>query len=283
MAKSRFGVNLEFVRHDDKPFEWGVEKAAELGYDVRRADGPLGPRAAQRGRLLPQRLDARRPVAHQARLRSRRASSSPASPPTRPLCKPEIGTEYLKQAIRFAAECGAPVVNTDEGPKRRWTTEDEDFVLMRYTLDGSGQGRRAARHPHRPRVPPAVQQAPRRAWTASTSWSKSPAIGINFDTGNATCAARTPTQWLKRVVKPPRPPARQGHLRPAIRRRARQGHRHAGRLRLRRRRDRLDAGHRDLPQGCPRDIVFSVECGTVEQAERSVAHLKPLLSAKRGA
>ena len=27
----------------------------------------------------------------------------------------------------------------------------------------------------------------------------------------------------------------------------------------------------------PRDLVLSVECGTVEQAERSVAHLKPLL------
>ena len=26
------GINLEFVRHADKPFEWGVEKAAALGY-----------------------------------------------------------------------------------------------------------------------------------------------------------------------------------------------------------------------------------------------------------
>jgi sugar phosphate isomerase/epimerase len=51
-----------------------------------------------------------------------------------PLCKPEIGTEYLKQAIRFAAECGAPVVNTDEGPKRAWTTAEEDHILMRYVL-----------------------------------------------------------------------------------------------------------------------------------------------------
>src|SRR5208283_4612278 len=51
-----------------------------------------------------------------------------------PLCKPEISVEYLKQAIRFAAECGAPVVNTDEGPKPAWTTEEEDYTLMRYTL-----------------------------------------------------------------------------------------------------------------------------------------------------
>ncbi len=28
---------------------------------------------------------------------------------------------------------------------------------------------------------------------------------------------------------------------------------------------------------CPRDIVISVECGTVAQAERSIAHLKSLL------
>ena len=33
MAKVYIGVNLEFVRHEDKPFEWAVEKAAELGYE----------------------------------------------------------------------------------------------------------------------------------------------------------------------------------------------------------------------------------------------------------
>jgi sugar phosphate isomerase/epimerase len=28
---------------------------------------------------------------------------------------------------------------------------------------------------------------------------------------------------------------------------------------------------------CPREIVFSVECGTIEQAERSIQHLKRLM------
>jgi hypothetical protein len=32
MGKIHLGVNLEFVRHADKPFEWAVAKAAELGY-----------------------------------------------------------------------------------------------------------------------------------------------------------------------------------------------------------------------------------------------------------
>ena len=33
MGKILIGINLEFVRHQDKNFEWGVAKAAELGYD----------------------------------------------------------------------------------------------------------------------------------------------------------------------------------------------------------------------------------------------------------
>ncbi|HPP52851.1 MAG TPA: TIM barrel protein, partial [Thermoguttaceae bacterium] len=47
---------------------------------------------------------------------------------------PDRHTDYLRQAIRYAAECGAPVVNTDEGIKSPWTTEEEDFVLIKYTL-----------------------------------------------------------------------------------------------------------------------------------------------------
>jgi hypothetical protein len=30
MAQILIGVNMEFVRHQDKNFEWGVEKAAVL-------------------------------------------------------------------------------------------------------------------------------------------------------------------------------------------------------------------------------------------------------------
>jgi len=32
MGKVFLGVNMEFVRHHDKPFDWGVAKAAEIGY-----------------------------------------------------------------------------------------------------------------------------------------------------------------------------------------------------------------------------------------------------------
>jgi len=32
-----------------------------------------------------------------------------------------------------------------------------------------------------------------------------------------------------------------------------------------------------VKQQCPRDVVFSVECGTPDQAARSLAHLTPLV------
>ena len=33
----------------------------------------------------------------------------------------------------------------------------------------------------------------------------------------------------------------------------------------------------DIARRCPRDLVFSVECGSIEQAERSIKHLRKLL------
>ena len=51
-----------------------------------------------------------------------------------PLGRPDVHGEYIKLAIRTAAEIGVPVVNTDEGIKAKWTSEEDDFVLIKYTL-----------------------------------------------------------------------------------------------------------------------------------------------------
>ena len=142
------------------------------------------------------------------------------------LCRPDIGADYLKQAIRFAAECGAPVVNTDEGPKPPWTTKQEDHVLMKYTLiEAAGfaenRGILIGLEPHQQysKTPDGLDRIP--------GSSKAPAIGINFDTGNAFLCGHDPYKWLEPGGHAAGAPARQGHLDPAIRRRARQGHRHA--------------------------------------------------------
>ena len=138
MARIGLGVNMEFVRHDDKCFEWGVEKAAEFGYEY------VEPMVHWGRELLSEAGYFHSVSMLDDPLRIRRACERAAigisglSAHT-PLCKPEISTEYLKQAVRFAAEIGAPVVNTDEGPKPNWTTVDEDHVLMRYVLTEAAQ------------------------------------------------------------------------------------------------------------------------------------------------
>lgn len=275
MANIYIGVNMEFVRHDDKSFEWGVQKAAQLGYkfiepmvhwgrellseagyfhSVSMLDDPLRvKRACEKHKVLLSGLSAHCP-----------------------LIKPEISVEYLRQAIRFAAECGAPVVNTDEGPKPEWTSRKEDFTLMRYTLMEAAKVAAPRRiliglecHQQYSKTPAGLD--------AIYDLAKSPAIGINFDTGNSYLAGQDPYSWLERVG------GRLVHL-------------HAKDISI----EHADAERGKVtgtPVGCAcgdgvidwervikicrkakRDIVFSVECGTVDQAERSIKHLKKLLS-----
>ncbi len=275
MAKVAIGVNLEFVRHHDKSFEWGVAKAAELGYTH------VEPMVHWGRELLSEAGYFHSVSMLDDPLRIKRACEkagvklSGLSAHT-PLCKPEIGTEYLKQAARFAAECGAPVINTDEGPKPLWTTEEEDFVLMRYTLmevskvaEPRGILVGIECHQQYSKYPEGLDRIQKLV--------KSPNIGINFDTGNAFLCGQDPYKWLNRVVK------RLVHL-------------HAKDISMQQsgaERGKVTGtpvgcacgdGVIDwarvieiIRKNCPRDIVLSVECGTVEQAERSVKHLQALL------
>ena len=274
MGKIRIGINMEFVRHEDKSFEWGVAKAAELGYEY------VEPMVHWGRELLSEAGYFHSVSMLDDPMRIRRACEkaglklSGLSAHT-PLCKPEISTEYLKQAIRFAAECGAPVINTDEGPKQPWTTEDEDFTLMRYTLMEASKVAEARGiliglecHQQYSKKPAGLDRI--------FKLVKSPVIGINFDTGNSYLAGEDPYKWCERVA------TRLVHL-------------HAKDISIQH--SQAERGKvTGTPVGCAcgdgvidwerviricrkatRDIVFSVECGTVEQAARSVQHLKRLL------
>ncbi len=274
MVKVSIGINMEFVRNDDKPFEWGVEKAAELGYEY------IEPMVHWGRELLSEAGYFHSVSMLDDPYRIRRACEkagvklSGLSSHT-PLCKPEISTEYLKQAIRFAAECGAPVVNTDEGPKPKWTTEEEDFILMKYVLT------EAARVAEPRNILIGIE--PHQQYSKSPdgldricNLVNSPAIGINFDTGNSYLSGQDPVEWLKHVKD------RLVHL-------------HAKDIAMEQ--STKERGKvTGTPVGCAcgdgvidwkkvieicrtakRDIVMSVECGTVAQAEKSIKYLKNLI------
>ena len=273
-GKIGIGINLEFVRHEDKSFEWAVEKAAELGYEY------VEPMVHWGRELLSEAGYFHSVSMLDDPYRIKRACeksgvklSGLSSHST--LCKPEISVEYLKQAVRFAAECGAPVINTDEGPKPKWTTEDEDFTLMRYTLREASflaeeRNIKIGLEPH--------QQYSKTLKGLDRIYSlvDSPAIGINFDTGNSYLAGEDPIAWLEHVA------GRLVHL-------------HAKDISVQQS-DRERGKVSGTPVGCAcgdgvidwkkvievckktnKSIVLSVECGTVEQAERSIAHLKKLV------
>jgi len=279
VGKISLGVNMEFVRHGDKPFEWGVAEAAALGYEYVEPMVHWGRELLSEAGYFHSVSMLDDPLRVRRACRAAGIKLSGLSAHT-PLTKPEIGTEYLKQAIRFAAECGAPVVNTDEGPKQPWTTAEEDYFLIRYTLTEAAKvaeprGILIGIEPHqqyskRPAGLDRIQRSPR-----------SKAVGINFDTGNSYLGGQDPYKWLTRVLD------RLVHL-------------HAKDISIQQ--SKSERGKvTGTPVGCAcgegvidwerviaicrkakRDIVFSVECGTVEQAAHSIEHLRPLVRRTRG-
>jgi sugar phosphate isomerase/epimerase len=275
MGKVYLGVNMEFVRSHDKPFAWGVEKAAEIGYEYIEPMVHWGRELLSEAGYFHSVSMYDDPLWVRELCDKHNIKLSGLSAHTT-LCKPEIGVEYLKQAIRWAADAGAPVVNTDEGPKPLWTTKEMDYTLMTYTLTEAA--RVAERHGIKIGLEPHQQYSKSMEGLDSIyALVKSPAIGINYDTGNSYLAGTTDTyEWLTHVVD---------HL----------VHLHAKDISMAQSDEKLGkvtgtptgcaCGDGvvdwkrmiDIVKKCPNDIVFSVECGSVPDAIRSFEHLSKLI------
>lgn len=275
MGNVYIGLNTEFSRSSDKPFEWAVEKAAEMGFEYIEPMVHFGRELMSEAGYFhtvsmfddPYRI---KEACDKAGLKISALQSHG------PLGRPEVHGEYIKMAIRVAAEIGVPVVNTDEGVKAKWTTEEEDHMLIKYTLQEAAfiaerRGVVIGLEPHAQysKTPDGLDRI--------YNLVKSPAIGINLDTGNAYLAGQDVYEWLERVAE------RLVHL-------------HAKDISV----EHAEAERGKVtgtPVGCacgdgvidwarvieivskktPRDIVFSVECGTPDQAQRSLKHLKELV------
>jgi sugar phosphate isomerase/epimerase len=275
MGKVFIGVNMEFIRSADKPFAWGVAKAAEIGYQYIEPMVHWGRELLSEAGYFHSVSMYDDPLWVKDLCDKHNIKLSGLSSHT-PLCKPEISVEYLKLAIRWAADAGAPVVNTDEGPKPLWTSKEQDYMLMTYTLKEASMV--AERYGIKIGIEPHQQYSKSKEGLDSIyNLVKSPAIGINYDTGNSYLAGTGDTyEWLSHVND------RLVHL-------------HA---------KDIDIKHSEAERGkvsgtpvgcacgdgvidwkrvidiikkCPNDIVMSVECGTVDQAKRSFEHLSKLI------
>ncbi len=274
------GLNMEFVRRAEKPFAAGVAMAAQIGYKYVE---PM----LHNGRELMSEAGYYHSVSMEEDphfikdILDRHGVQASGVSAHCPLMRPEISVMYLQRAIRFAAVLKAPVVNTDESYRPEWVVGDEVWPIMTYTL------RAVLRVAERYGI--AVGIEPHNELSRTTdgllriaSLVDSPLLRINYDTGNGYLGGEDIYEALERVGN-------------------RLVHVHAKDIAL----EHSEAERGKVtgtPVGCAcgdgvvdwgRVIgilrkhgfngVLSVECGTPEQAARSLAHLTPLLAEKQEA
>jgi len=268
------GLNLEFIRCEDKSFADGVERAARMGYKYVEPLVHTGRELLSEAGYYHSFSMEDDPYEMKDVLDRHGVKLSGLSSHC-PLMRPEVSVPYLERAIRFAAVVGAPVLNTDEGIRPRWVSMDEAFPIMKYTLTrvmmvAERYGIKIGIEPHQ-----AISKKTEGLLRIATLVS-SPLLGINYDTGNAYLAGEDPYEGLKaaggRVV-----------------------HVHAKDISI----SHAEAERGKVtgtPVGCAcgdgvidweKAItilvnagfqgVLSVECGTPAQAERSLAHLTTVI------
>ena len=277
MATFKLSLNMEYIRSADKSFEWGVATARELGYDY------VEPMVHTGWELLSEAeyfhsFSMEEDTLLMKEILDRHGMRASSLSGHSPLMKPEAAVSRLTRAIIFADQVGARYVNTDEMIKPDWMDEEFAHQTMRYTLTKVAQV--AARHEVYVCIEPhGIYTKTWRGLRRIVELVDSPWIKVNWDTGNSYLAGlEDPYEGLSEV-------------------RDLVYHVHAKDIS-----DEQSKAERGKVTGTPvgvgcgdgvvdfprildllgpldREIFLSVECGTVEQAARSIAYLQPLVVA----
>jgi 3-oxoisoapionate decarboxylase len=274
MGDIQIGVNLEYIRSADKSFAYGAKKAAEIGYKYIEPCVATGRDLLAEGGYYHMLSMEDDPLQYKELLDGLGLKCTGLSSHS-PLAKPEIAVNYLRQGIRWAAEIGAPVVNSDDGVAHPWMSEEEALRQIRYTL--------------RVVVPVAERHGIKigleQHQNLSTRWDTfsrilnsvdSPALGVNFDTGNLYLSGQDYIQWLKELA----PRVVHVHAKDIS---VEHSERERGKVTGTPVGCACGDGVIDWPQVVQilRDAGYhgglSVECGTIEQAERSLAYLSKIV------
>ncbi len=273
MADIKLGLNTEAFRHADKSLEYSLEATRRLGYRYVELNVQTGRDLFSEAGYSAQISMERDPLEIKEKLDALGLKVSGLSAHS-PMAQPEVSIPFLTQAIRFADELGAPCVNTDEGVVPEWMGDAEAFAMIRYTL------KRVLPVAERHKVHIALE--PHQKFTVRLATYKkildlvkSPYFNCNPDTGNLFISGTDPYKFIAAIAK-------------------RVVHVHAkdiGGV-------TLDARGKltGVPSGCacgdgvidwPRVVrilrkagfkgVLAVECGTEEQAARSIKYLRKVL------
>ena len=278
MASYRVAANMEFVRSADKGFEEGVQIASELGYRWIEPMVHTGWELLSEVHYFHSFSMEEDPLLMREICERNGVGVSSISGHS-PLMKPEAAVPRLTRAVVLADAVGAHFVNSDEMVKPDWMDDQHAHEVMRYTLEKAALV--AARHavyiclePH------GVYTKTSEGLLRIADLVRSPWIQVNWDTGNAYLAGvEDPYDALERVA-------------------ARVHHVHAKDISLEHS-ERERGKVTGTPVGCAcgegvvdwervlrlldpldREITLSVECGTIDEAERSRSYLAGLIEGR---
>ena len=278
MARYRISANMEFVRSADLDFRKGAEVAARIGYryiepmvhtgyELLSEVGYFHSFSMEEDPLLMKEICDRNGL---------RVSSLSAHSP---LMKPEAAVARLTRAAILAHFVGAHFLNSDEMIKPDWMDDEEAHQAMHYTLKRLGQV--MARHKTYLCIEPhGVYTKTVAGLLKIVNLVPSEWIQVNWDTGNAYLAGREdPYEALQTA----RDYVRHVHAKDI-------SFEHAEKER---------GKVTGTPVGCAcgdgvvewdrvlaildpldRDIFLSVECGTIDQAERSLGFLRKVVGSR---
>jgi sugar phosphate isomerase/epimerase len=269
------GVNLEYVRHGDKSLAYGVKRAGEIGYEYVEPCFLVGRCLLSNGGYCHVTSLDTDPTEIRKMVDGAGVKISALSAHS-DLLNPEFGVLYARRAIRYAKALGVDIVQICEDmypPK--WMKEEDAFALMKIvirsiaeTCEENGVYLGIEQHgPYTSKVKSMVR---------ILELVDSPWIRCNYDCGNTYLSGTDPYEMLEAVAdKVVHVHAKDISVQQSDKERGKvtgtavgcacgdgviDWKRLVGRLKK--------AGFKG---------VLSVECGTEEQAAKSLAYLKGVL------
>jgi len=271
MAKYRISLNMEFCRSADKSFEEGVKIASEIGYKYIEPMVHTGYELLSEVNYFHSFSMEEDPLLMKEICDKYGMKVSSLSAHS-PLMKPEAAVSRLTRAMVLASFVGCDFLNSDEMIKPDWMDDEMAFDTMKYTLKKLSLA--AARHRKYICIEPhGIYTKTSDGLIKIVNLVQSPWIKVNWDTGNSYLAGvEDPYEGLKKVVN---------HV----------YHIHAKDIGIEQSKDERGKVT-GTPVGCAcgegvvdwervmkimesidREIFLSVECGKIDEAERSLKFL----------
>lgn len=206
-VKMEVGINLEFARSEKMSFEEGLKGAQQVGYRFvepyvySSLNLPINSHLVIKNESSYYHINTDEAKTDSLReLMDKLGLKFSALDVHTSLLLPQIGVPYLKKAIDLAQKVDCPLVISDEGPVPEWMAQEKAFEVMCISLKkvteyAKKKGILFAIEPHNRLT------TSRESLMQMLERFPPETLGVNFDTGNAFLAGNEPVEMLEKVVE----------------------------------------------------------------------------------